>query len=61
MLILGRKRDEVIFIYSGDDVIEIMVTDISSRQVSIGIQAPDHIRIEREEISNRNEEQDDES
>ncbi len=47
MLVLTRKKDEVIKI--GDDI-EITVIGINGDQVKLGIQAPKHIEIHRKEI-----------
>lgn len=47
MLILNRKKDESIRI--GDDI-EIKVLSIDGSQVRIGIDAPAHLDIHRQEI-----------
>lgn len=47
MLVLTRKRDESIII--GDDI-KIIVVDVRGDQVKIGIDAPRHIPVHREEI-----------
>lgn len=47
MLILTRKIGEKIMI--GDDIV-IELTGVEGRQARLGIQAPDHIAIDREEI-----------
>lgn len=47
MLVLTRKRDEVIKI--GNDI-EIKVIGINGDQVKIGIEAPKHVEIHRKEI-----------
>lgn len=47
MLVLTRKKDEVIKI--GDDI-EIKVIGISGDQVKIGIEAPKNVEIHRKEI-----------
>ncbi|MDA3851269.1 MAG: carbon storage regulator CsrA [Spirochaetaceae bacterium] len=49
MLILSRKKDEIIII---DDKIEISVVDIKGDQVKLGIKAPDSIKIYRQEVYN---------
>ena len=47
MLVLTRKINETILI--GDDI-EIMVTRIQEGKVRLGITAPKHLSIDREEI-----------
>lgn len=47
MLVLTRKRDESIMI--GDDI-KIIVVDVRGDQVKLGIDAPRHIPVHREEI-----------
>ncbi len=47
MLVLTRKREEVIMI--GDDI-EIIVTEIGDDKVKIGINAPKHLKIFRKEL-----------
>lgn len=47
MLVLSRERDEVIRI--GDDII-ITVVDIRGEKVRLGITAPPHITVHRQEI-----------
>ena len=47
MLILSRKKGEAIKI--GDDI-EIKVVSISGDQVKIGIDAPKHIEVYRQEL-----------
>ncbi len=50
MLILTRKLGEQITI--GDDIV-IRVIDIKGTQVKLGIKAPKHIEVHREEIYER--------
>ena len=47
MLVLARKLNEIIMI--GDQV-EISVVDIRGDQVKIGIKAPKHVKIYRQEV-----------
>ncbi len=47
MLVLSRYRDESIYI--GDDVI-VTVIDVRGDRVRLGIQAPPHISVHRQEI-----------
>ena len=50
MLVLSRKAEEYMFI--GDDI-KITVLDIRGGQVRIGITAPQDIKIHREEVYDR--------
>ena len=50
MLVLSRKSEESMFI--GDDI-KITVLDIRGGQVRIGITAPQDIKIHREEVYDR--------
>lgn len=47
MLVLTRKRDESIII--GDEI-RVTVVDVRGDQVKLGIEAPRHIPVHREEI-----------
>lgn len=47
MLVLSRKKDEVITI--GDDI-QIMVIEIRGDKVRLGIDAPKHIAVHRLEV-----------
>jgi carbon storage regulator len=48
MLVLTRKRDERLFI--GDDI-QVVVLRIQGNRITLGIQAPDGVRIIRAEIA----------
>ena len=50
MLVLARRVQEARWI--GDDI-RIVVTRIEGQQVKFGIEAPEHINIVREEISDK--------
>lgn len=47
MLVLSRKKDQVIRI--GDDI-SVMVIEIRGDKVRLGIDAPEHIKVHREEV-----------
>jgi len=47
MLVLSRKKDEVIRI--GDDI-SVMVIEIRGDKVLLGIDAPKHIGVHRQEV-----------
>lgn len=50
MLILTRKKSESIRI--GDDI-TLTIMSVGGRQISIGIQAPEHVAVHREEVYQR--------
>lgn len=50
MLILSRKPNQSIII---DDDITITVLGVRGNQVRIGIEAPEHVSVDREEIRER--------
>ncbi len=50
MLVLTRKLGESILI---EDNIKITVIDINKQQIKLGIDAPKHISINREEIAKK--------
>ena len=47
MLVLSRKQDEKIII--GDDI-EVMVVEIRGDKVRLGISAPRHVSVHRQEV-----------
>lgn len=53
MLTLTRKPDESIIIGDGEDQIEVTVKEIRRNQVRLGITAPNHIKIFRKELLDR--------
>lgn len=53
MLVLTRRFNEAIHI--GDDI-RVVVVDVQGGKVRLGIEAPDHIRIDREEVRRRRHE-----
>lgn len=54
MLILTRKLGESIII---EDNIKITVIDINKQQIKLGIDAPRHITINREEVAKKVEDE----
>ena len=50
MLILTRRLGETIII---EDNIKITVVDINKQQIKLGIDAPKHITINREEVARK--------
>jgi carbon storage regulator len=53
MLVLTRKRDQTIVI--GDDI-RIVIVAIEGNQTKIGIEAPRHISVRREEVASEDRE-----
>lgn len=53
MLILSRKRDEVLVIETPEGLIEITVCSHHSRPVRLGIEAPRQFAVYRKEIHER--------
>ncbi len=52
MLVLSRKRNEVIVIYNTNDnsMIEVTITSIEEGKIRLGFDAPQHITIDRKEV-----------
>ena len=50
MLILSRRTGETLMI--GDDIV-VTVLGVKGNQVRLGVKAPKHIRVDREEIRRR--------
>lgn len=54
MLALTRNTSQKIIIKTAHETIEVMVLGINSRtQVRLGVDAPPHVTIDREEIAER--------
>lgn len=53
MLILTRRPGERIIIETADGPIEVMPIEVSGTQVKLGVQAPRHVIVHREEIRDR--------
>lgn len=50
MLVLTRTPGEKIIIGSGEDAIEVSVEDIRGGKVRLGIKAPEHVPVHRQEV-----------
>lgn len=50
MLILTRRKDESIVIGTGADAVVVTLVDIVGLHAKLGIQAPDQVQIDREEV-----------
>lgn len=61
MLILTRKMGQNIFIGEGDMLVTITILGVQGGQVRIGIDAPQEIKVHREEIYNKIKNQDSEN
>lgn len=50
MLVLSRYRDESIVITAGDERIVVTVIDVRGDKVRLGVDAADHVAVNRDEI-----------
>jgi len=50
MLILTRRTSESIIIETSDGIIEVVICKINGGQVRVGIDAPDSVNVDREEL-----------
>lgn len=50
MLVLGRKKNQKIIIQTSAGPVYVQIADIRGSLVKVGIEAPDDIKIFREEI-----------
>lgn len=50
MLVLSRKRDESVVIGTGKEAIRIIIVDIRGDKVRLGIEAPAHVPVHRQEV-----------
>jgi len=50
MLLFARKLGESIIITAGNDEIRVVITELDKNIAKVGIDAPRHIRIDREEV-----------
>lgn len=53
MLILTRRIGETLKIDLGSDVVSVTVLGVKGNQVRVGVEAPKHISVHREEIYQR--------
>ncbi|GAD62051.1 carbon storage regulator CsrA [Aquipseudomonas alcaligenes] len=53
MLILTRRISETLIIGEGDDAIRVQILGVNGSQVRVGIDAPKHIAVHREEVYDR--------
>ena len=53
MLILTRRIGETLCIGNDDNKVDVMILGVNGNQVRIGINAPKHITVHREEIYER--------
>ena len=50
MLVLTRKQGEKILIGEGADQITVVVSQIKDNKCRLGIEAPKHVKVDREEV-----------
>jgi carbon storage regulator len=53
MLILTRRISETLIIGEGDDAIRVQILGVKGNQVRVGVDAPKHIAVHREEVYDR--------
>lgn len=53
MLVLTRRKSESLVIGDGQDQIRVTILDSKGGQVRIGVDAPKHVKINREEVHER--------
>lgn len=53
MLVLTRTIGKKIIIQTGAEEIEVAVLGVNGTQVRLGVQAPGHVSVDREEIAQR--------
>lgn len=53
MLILTRKKDEAIVIGEGSQCATVRILNVDGNQISIGVDAPRHVSVHREEVYRR--------
>ena len=50
MLVLSRKLGEKIIIGEGADAVKLVVVSIDRGVIRLGVEAPKHVRVDREEV-----------
>ena len=50
MLVLSRKKNEVIVIGEGENKVEIMIVEIRGDKVRLGVEAPRDVPVHRQEV-----------
>lgn len=50
MLVLTRRVGENLVIDTGREKITVTILEVTGRQVRIGTDAPDHVKVDREEL-----------
>lgn len=53
MLILTRRISETLIIGEGEDAIRVQILGVKGNQVRVGVDAPKHVSVHREEIYDR--------
>lgn len=53
MLVLTRRTNEELVIKLGGETVTVRVVDVSRDRVRLGIDAPRHVAIHREEVARR--------
>ena len=50
MLVLSRKPNESLIFHTLDGPVEVIINDVKGQRVSIGIEAPNSVRVVRREL-----------
>lgn len=53
MLILTRKLGQTLIIGEGENEIRLTITKVIGTRITLGIEAPRHISVDREEVRQR--------
>jgi carbon storage regulator CsrA len=52
MLVVKRKKNEVIDLHTSDGLVRILVVHVADKQVRVGIEAPQAVKVLRAELEN---------
>ena len=55
MLVLSRKQQQSILLHCDQGQIRVKIIELGRDRVSVGVEAPDHVKILREELVEHSE------